>query len=104
MRSFFSRLPEWACWPLHRNCSRRLSASKTTLLTGMGHVADSQLSLLKLGLGLILIGLGFKVAIAPFQIWTPDVYEGAPTPVTALFAAGPKAAAFALLLRIFATV
>ena len=79
-------------------------ASETTLLTGMGHVADSQLSLLKLGLALILIGLGFKVAIAPFQIWTPDVYEGAPTPVTALFAAGPKAAAFALLLRIFATV
>src|SRR6266705_3179712 len=79
-------------------------ASETTLLPGMGHVADSQLSLLKLGLALILIGLGFKVAIAPFQIWTPDVYEGAPTPVTALFAAGPKAAAFALLLRIFATV
>src|SRR6266404_519818 len=79
-------------------------ASETTLLTGMGHIADSQLSLLKLGLALILIGLGFKVAIAPFQIWTPDVYEGAPTPVTALFAAGPKAAAFALLLRIFATV
>jgi NADH-quinone oxidoreductase subunit N len=79
-------------------------ASETTLLTSMGHIADSQLSLLKLGLALILIGLGFKVAIAPFQIWTPDVYEGAPTPVTALFAAGPKAAAFALLLRIFATV
>src|SRR6266700_1915044 len=79
-------------------------ASETTLLTGMAHVADSQLSLLKLGLALILIGLGFKVAIAPFQIWTPDVYEGAPTPVSALFAAGPKAAAFALLLRIFATV
>src|SRR5437867_8443462 len=79
-------------------------ASETTLLTGMGHVADSQLSLLKLGLALILIGLGFKVAIAPFQVWTPDVYEGAPTPVTALFSAGPKAAAFALLLRIFATV
>src|SRR6266699_325807 len=48
----------------------------------------------------ILIGLGFKVAAAPFQVWTPDVYEGAPTPVTALFSAGPKAAAFALLLRI----
>src|SRR5947207_3004198 len=79
-------------------------ASETTLLTGMGHVADSQLSLLKLGLALILIGLGFKVAAAPFQVWTPDVYEGAPTPVTALFSAGPKAAAFALLLRIFATV
>jgi NADH-quinone oxidoreductase subunit N len=61
-------------------------------------------TLLKLGLALILIGLGFKVAAAPFQVWTPDVYEGAPTPVTALFSAGPKAAAFALLLRIFATV
>jgi len=60
--------------------------------------------MLKLGLALILIGLGFKVAAAPFQIWTPDVYEGAPTPVTALFSAGPKAAAFALLLRIFADV
>ncbi|HTQ58769.1 MAG TPA: NADH-quinone oxidoreductase subunit N [Candidatus Solibacter sp.] len=66
--------------------------------------ADSTSSLLKLGLALILIGLGFKVAAAPFQIWTPDVYEGAPTPVTALFSAGPKAAAFALLLRIFANV
>ena len=59
---------------------------------------------LRIGLTLILVGLGFKVAAAPFQIWTPDVYEGAPTPVTALFSAGPKAATFALLLRIFATV
>src|SRR5262249_5871073 len=75
----------------------------TTVLDGMGG-ADPNSVLLKLGLALILIGLGFKVAIAPFQIWTPDVYEGAPTPVTALFSAGPKAAAFALLLRIFATV
>jgi NADH-quinone oxidoreductase subunit N len=66
--------------------------------------ADPTSTLLKLGLALILIGLGFKVAAAPFQIWTPDVYEGAPTPVTALFSAGPKAAAFALLLRIFADV
>src|SRR5271169_2866620 len=66
--------------------------------------ADPTSTILKLGLALILIGLGFKVAAAPFQIWTPDVYEGAPTPVTALFAAGPKAATFALLLRIFATV
>jgi NADH-quinone oxidoreductase subunit N len=66
--------------------------------------ADPGSNLLKLGLSLILIGIGFKVAAAPFQIWTPDVYEGAPTPVTALFSAGPKAAAFALLLRIFASV
>src|SRR5271155_4784381 len=66
--------------------------------------ADPTSTMLKLGLALILIGLGFKVAAAPFQIWTPDVYEGAPTPVTALFAAGPKAATFALLLRIFVTI
>jgi NADH-quinone oxidoreductase subunit N len=75
----------------------------TTILDTMGG-ADTNSFLLKLGLALILIGLGFKVAAAPFQVWTPDVYEGAPTPVTALFAAGPKAGAFALLLRIFATV
>jgi NADH-quinone oxidoreductase subunit N len=75
----------------------------TTMLDKMGN-ADATSTLLKLGLAMILIGLGFKVAAAPFQVWTPDVYEGAPTPVTALFSAGPKAAAFALLLRIFATV
>ena len=80
-------------------------ATGTTMLGKMAE-ADAAASgtLLKLGLAMILIGLGFKVAAAPFQVWTPDVYEGAPTPVTALFSAGPKAAAFALLLRIFATV
>src|SRR5467141_2044662 len=78
-------------------------ATGTTMLDKMAD-ADAASTLLKLGLSMILIGLGFKVAAAPFQIWTPDVYEGAPTPVTALFSAGPKAAAFALLLRIFATV
>jgi NADH-quinone oxidoreductase subunit N len=76
----------------------------TNLLKMDAGVADPSSNLLKLGLALILIGLGFKVAAAPFQIWTPDVYEGAPTPVTALFSAGPKAATFALLLRIFADV
>jgi NADH-quinone oxidoreductase subunit N len=78
-------------------------ATGTTMLNKMGD-ADATSTLLKLGLAMILIGLGFKVAAAPFQVWTPDVYEGAPTPVTALFSAGPKAAAFALLLRIYATV
>src|SRR5438105_15304015 len=76
--------------------------------TQLGKMAEADVAasgtLLKLGLAMILIGLGFKVAAAPFQVWTPDVYEGAPTPVTALFSAGPKAAALALLLRIFATV
>lgn len=52
------------------------------------------------GLALILIGLGFKVSAAPFQVWTPDVYEGATSPVVALMSTGPKAAAFAVLLRI----
>ena len=80
-------------------------ATGTTLLGKMAEAdAAAGGTLLKLGLAMILIGLGFKVAAAPFQVWTPDVYEGAPTPVTALFSAGPKAAAFALLLRIFATV
>ena len=49
---------------------------------------------------LMFVGLGFKVASAPFHVWTPDVYEGAPSPVVALMSTGPKAAAFAVLLRI----
>lgn len=52
------------------------------------------------GLALIIIGLGFKVSAAPFQVWTPDVYEGAPSPVVALMSTAPKVAAFAVLLRI----
>jgi NADH-quinone oxidoreductase subunit N len=53
---------------------------------------------------LMIVGLGFKVASAPFHIWTPDVYEGAPAPIVALMSTGPKAAAFAVLLRVlFAT-
>lgn len=54
-----------------------------------------------LGLGLIFVGLGFKVVVSPFQVYAPDVYEGAPTPVTALLASAPKAATFALMIRIF---
>jgi len=52
------------------------------------------------GLGLMLIGILFKVSAAPFHIWTPDVYEGSPTPAVALMSTAPKAAAFALLLRV----
>jgi NADH-quinone oxidoreductase subunit N len=52
------------------------------------------------GLGLMLIGILFKVSAAPFHLWTPDVYEGAPTPAVALISTAPKAAAFALLLRV----
>lgn len=51
----------------------------------------------------ILAGIGYKISAVPFHFWTPDVYEGSPTPVTAMFAAGPKAAGFALLIRFFYT-
>lgn len=53
-----------------------------------------------LALAMILVGLGFKVSAAPFHVWTPDVYEGAPSPVVGLMSTAPKAAAFAVLLRI----
>jgi NADH-quinone oxidoreductase subunit N len=53
-----------------------------------------------IGLALLLVGLGFKVALVPFHSWVPDVYEGAPTPITAFMAVGPKAAGFAALMRI----
>jgi NADH-quinone oxidoreductase subunit N len=56
-----------------------------------------------LGVLFVLVGLGFKIAAFPFQIWTPDVYQGAPTPTTAFLAVGSKAAGFALLLRVLFT-
>ncbi|HUG33787.1 MAG TPA: NADH-quinone oxidoreductase subunit N [Anaerolineales bacterium] len=59
--------------------------------------------LLTIGAALILIGFGFKVAAVPFHMWTPDVYQGAPTAVTAFMSSGAKIAGFAALLRVFAT-
>jgi NADH-quinone oxidoreductase subunit N len=53
-----------------------------------------------IGLVFVLVGLAFKVSAVPFHMWTPDVYEGAPTPITAFFSAAPKAAAAALLMRL----
>ena len=58
-------------------------------------------NLLLVGILLILAGLLFKIAAVPFHVWTPDVYEGSPTPVTAFFSVGPKLAAYAVLARIF---
>src|SRR5579871_5912489 len=55
------------------------------------------------GLVFIMAGLAFKISAVPFHMWTPDVYEGAPTPVTAFFAAGPKVAAMAVLVRVVTT-
>ncbi|HSB70343.1 MAG TPA: NADH-quinone oxidoreductase subunit N [Candidatus Methylomirabilis sp.] len=63
----------------------------------------SSLTLLVIGMGLLIVGFGFKVASVPFHMWTPDVYEGAPTSVTAFMIAGTKAAAFAAFLRILMT-
>ncbi|CAH2032212.1 NADH-quinone oxidoreductase subunit N [Trichlorobacter ammonificans] len=62
---------------------------------------DQSNTLLLAGMLLILTGFAFKIAAAPFHMWTPDVYEGAPTPMTAFMSAGPKAAGFAAFLRLF---
>jgi NADH-quinone oxidoreductase subunit N len=60
-----------------------------------------QSGLLALGSGLVLVGLGFKVAVVPFHMWTPDVYDGAPSVVTAFMSVGAKTGGFAALLRVF---
>ena len=80
-------------------------ATGTTNLTEIGQrvtqVGLSSNGLLVVGIALLLIGFGFKVALAPFHMWAPDVYEGAPTPITAYMAAAVKAAAFAGFLRVW---
>ncbi len=73
----------------------------TELAAVAPQVAAGKLFLL--GVLFILVGLGFKIAAFPFQIWTPDVYQGAPTPTTAFLAVGSKAAGFVLLLRVLFT-
>jgi NADH-quinone oxidoreductase subunit N len=57
--------------------------------------------LLKMGIALTMVGLGFKIAMVPFHMWAPDVYEGAPTPITGFLSTGSKIAVFALILRLF---
>ena len=77
-------------------------ATGSTNISTIGDVLRSgQIPLLAYaGIALMFVGLGFKVAAAPFHIWTPDVYEGAPSPVVGFMSTAPKAAAFAVLLRI----
>jgi NADH-quinone oxidoreductase subunit N len=78
----------------------------STKISGIGETLSGNISIvntdamLLIGIGLLLVGLGFKVSAAPFHVWTPDVYEGAPTPVTAFMASAGKVAAFEALLRI----
>jgi NADH-quinone oxidoreductase subunit N len=73
-----------------------LLGAGTRLGAAPGWPAFAQIALI-----LMFVGLAFKLSTAPFQIWAPDVYQGAPAPVTAFLSVGPKAAAFAILLRVF---
>ena len=80
-------------------------ATGSTSLTEIGaRIASLNLSqspMLLVGVALLLVGFGFKLAAAPFHMWAPDVYEGAPTPISGFMAAGVKAAAFAAFLRVW---
>lgn len=80
-------------------------ATGTTSLSGILSAVSQGTSslLLPIGAALILVGFGFKVAAVPFHMWTPDVYQGAPTSVTAFMSSGVKIAGFVALLRVFAT-
>ena len=81
--------------------SRTYGYAGTTLFTGILSTLNDDVPLgLLFGLVFVLAGLAFKVSAAPFHMWTPDVYEGAPTPVTALLATAPKVAAMALIARV----
>src|SRR5881392_4153505 len=78
-----------------------LAFNRISAAIGAQHLTGD--ALLVAGLAMIIVGLGFKASAAPFHMWTPDVYEGAPTPVTAFMAAATKAAALAVTLRILVT-
>jgi NADH-quinone oxidoreductase subunit N len=87
-------------WIYGTSGSTNLAAIRTYLLTpdsGNGIILAS------VAAALMFVGFAFKVSAAPFQIWAPDVYQGAPAPVTLFMSAGPKAAAFAVFLRVFMT-
>jgi NADH-quinone oxidoreductase subunit N len=74
------------------------STSISAIAAGLFTTTTPRMAIL--ALGMMIVGLGFKVSAAPFHVWTPDVYQGAPAPVVGLMSTAPKAAAFAVLLRI----
>src|SRR5580693_2673653 len=74
------------------------STSIAGIHSGMATTTTPSLGIL--AIAMVIIGLGFKVSLAPFHVWTPDVYQGAPTPVVGMMSTAPKAAAFAVLLRV----
>ncbi len=73
-------------------------------LSSLPQVESAHLTLLIIGLGMMVIGFGFKLSLVPFHLWTPDVYQGAPAPVTTYLATVSKVAVFAVLLRLFYTI
>jgi NADH-quinone oxidoreductase subunit N len=77
------------------------STSLARVELAMGSLTSGTAGLAVLGVGMLMVGFGFKIASVPFHMWAPDVYEGAPTTATALMSAGVKAAAFGALLRVF---
>ena len=78
--------------------------SGTVSFAGIAHAIHGQVSIgVIFGLVFMMAGMAFKISAVPFHMWTPDVYEGAPTPVTAFFASAPKMAAIAMLVRIIST-
>lgn len=79
--------------------STNLSAIERALTAG----GSANMALVSLAAALMFVGFAFKVSAAPFQVWAPDVYQGAPAPVSAFLSAGPKAAAFAMFARVFLT-
>lgn len=80
------------------------AATGATSLSGIAAFAGKENvfgnTLFLAGTALLFVGFGFKVSLVPFHMWTPDAYQGAPTPVTAFMSAGPKAAAFAAVIRV----
>ena len=96
--AFFLYGVSWAFGLAH---TTNLSEIRRLVLDPASHV---NLTLLGAASALMFVGLAFKVSAAPFQMWAPDVYQGAPAPVTAFMSVGPKAAAFAVFLRILMTV
>ncbi|PAU63132.1 NADH-quinone oxidoreductase subunit NuoN [Pseudomonas indica] len=80
------------------------AGSGTLGFVGVGATLESATGtspLIQIGMGMLLVGLAFKLSLVPFHLWTPDVYEGAPAPVTAFLATASKVAVFAALLRLF---
>ena len=79
--------------------SRSLNLTQIAFAAASGRILEP--NLFTIGMGLILVGFGFKVASVPFHMWAPDVYQGAPAPITAFMSMGVKAAAFAAAIRVF---